>query len=217
MMSSNLLTLRQEWQSAWQSTRFRVMLLSSLIAIMAILLTFPLFFQTIDKREGMVLNDWVLNGLPAYDMSTPIFYVIWLTAMFTLIRCLQNPDMLLIFSWAYLFLCLTRMVTISLVSLDPPNNLILMADPLSNFFYGRKFVTRDLFFSGHTSTLFLMALCMPGKIDKILTIAATVVVGILLLIQHVHYTLDVLTAPLFAWLIWRLSLKINQKASPNWK
>jgi hypothetical protein len=159
----------------------------------------------------------LLRQLPAYDVSAPIFFIIWSTALFTLIRCLQNPDRLLIFAWAYLLLCLTRMVTISLVTLDPPNNLVLLADPLSNFFYGRKFVTRDLFFSGHTSTLFLMSLCLPGKWDKILVIAATITVGFLLLIQHVHYTLDVLSAPLFAWLIWRLAGKINQKASPNWK
>ncbi|MDR3712604.1 MAG: phosphatase PAP2-related protein [Puia sp.] len=216
-MNSNLLTLRQEWQSAWQSTRFRIMLLGSLIAITAILLTFPLFFQTIEKREGIVINDWLLLRLPAYDVSVPIFFIIWCTVLFTLFRCLQNPDRLLILSWAYLFLCLTRMVTISLVTLDPPTHLVLLADPLSNFFYGRKFVTRDLFFSGHTSTLFLMSLCLPGRIDKMIAILATIAVGVLLLIQHVHYTLDVLTAPLFAWLVWRLAIKVNQKASPNWK
>jgi hypothetical protein len=217
MMNSNLLTLRQEWQSAWQSTRFRIMLLTSMIALMAILLSFPLFFQAIEKREGMVLNDWVLSRIPAYNVSAPIFFIIWSTGLFTLLRCLQNPDRLLIFCWAYLLLSLTRMVTISLVTLDPPTHLVALADPLSNFFYGRKFVTRDLFFSGHTSTLFLMALCVPGRRDKVLVIAATVVVGILLLIQHVHYTIDVLAAPLFAWLIWRFAGKINQKASPNWK
>jgi hypothetical protein len=50
-------------------------------------------------------------------------------------------------------------------------------------------------------------------------------VGILLIIQHVHYTIDVLAAPLFAYVMYLLGSKIagnsflqakkSQKASPN--
>jgi membrane-associated phospholipid phosphatase len=61
-------------------------------------------------------------------------------------------------------------------------------------------VTKDLFFSGHTSTVFLLFLCLPGKIDKKLALIVTMIVGSLLLVQHVHYTLDVLGALLFAWI-----------------
>jgi membrane-associated phospholipid phosphatase len=83
-----------------------------------------------------------------------------------------------------------------------------LADPLSNAFYGSKFVTKDLFFSGHTSTLFIMFLCLTGRTDRILALIATVVVGILLLVQHVHYTLDVLCAPPLTWGIYRLVKKV---------
>jgi membrane-associated phospholipid phosphatase len=100
------------------------------------------------------------------------------------------------------------MLTISLVPLDPPAGLIGLADPLSNFFYGPKFITRDLFFSGHTSTVFLLYLCLPGKADKKLALAATLSVAILLLVQHVHYTLDVLGGFLFGWISWWISARL---------
>jgi membrane-associated phospholipid phosphatase len=36
---------------------------------------------------------------------------------------------------------------------------------------------------------------------------ATVVVGFLLLVQHVHYTMDVLGGFVFAWLAWLIARK----------
>ena len=65
-------------------------------------------------------------------------------------------------------------------------------------------MTKDLFFSGHTSTVVLLFLCLPGKVDKGLALISIVVVGSLLLVQHVHYTLDVLGAIFFTWLSYRI-------------
>jgi hypothetical protein len=53
-----------------------------------------------------------------------------------------------------------------------------------------------------------MFLCLTGRTDRILALIATVVVGILLLVQHVHYTLDVLCAPPLTWGIYRLVKKV---------
>ena len=113
--------------------------------------------------------------------------------------------MLMTFLWSYIMVSLVRILTISLVALDAPVNLIGLADPLSNAFYGSKFVTKDLFFSGHTSTIFLMALCLQNRTEKILGFIATAIVGFLLLVQHVHYSMDVLTAPVFTWFVYKLT------------
>jgi hypothetical protein len=176
--------------------------------LIPILCFFPYFFQTIERRHGIVLNDPVLRVLTPHNISVPLFIIIWALSLLSIVRAAQHPRMFLTFLWAFIPLSLFRMLTISLVPLDPPAGLIGLADPLSNFFYGPKFITRDLFFSGHTSTVFLLYLCLPGKADKKLALAATLSVAILLLVQHVHYTLDVLTAPLFTWLIWRLTRKL---------
>ena len=32
---------------------------------------------------------------------------------------------------------------------------------------------------------------------------ATVAIGVLVIVQHVHWTVDVLAAPLFVWLAWK--------------
>jgi membrane-associated phospholipid phosphatase len=102
-------------------------------------------------------------------------------------------------------------LTITLVPLDPPAGLIPLVDPLSNFFYGDKFVTKDLFFSGHTSSVFLLCLTIPGRTDKKLALIATFIVGFLLLVQHVHYTLDILGGFLFAWIAYKLATRLVQR------
>ncbi|HWK05919.1 MAG TPA: phosphatase PAP2-related protein [Puia sp.] len=181
------------------------MMITALILAVMIAAFFPVFFQAIEKRNGVVLNDWLLNILPAHDVSLPMMLTVWAITTLLLFRCVQNPDILLTFLWTYILLSLVRMGTISLVALDAPVNLIGLADPLSNAFYGSKFVTKDLFFSGHTSAMFLIYLCLQNKADKRLALAGTAIVGFLLLVQHVHYTMDVLTAPLFTWLVYRLT------------
>jgi membrane-associated phospholipid phosphatase len=96
--------------------------------------------------------------------------------------------------------------------LNAQKGLIILVDPLSNIFYGNTFITKDLFYSGHTSTAFLMFLCLQKKPDKIFAVIATFMIGTLLLVQHVHYTVDVLAAPLFAFFSWYISNKIVRNA-----
>jgi len=207
MPQTILITVREEWQSAWQSMAFRRKMITGIIAVIAILSVFPVFFQSIEKRNGFNMPDPLLEHLPAHDVSLAIFIFIWAITLLMVLRAVRAPRIFLIYVWSYFILCLLRVITISLVPLNAPEGLVGLVDPVSNFFYGEKFVTRDLFFSGHTSTVFLMYLCLPGRQDKRLALIATAVVGMLLLVQHVHYTLDIVGALLFAGIARWLALR----------
>ena len=195
-----LAELREEWQDAWQSAWYRKRVIGGLALVIVILSLFPFFFQTIEKRSGYQLADPLLGWLHPHNVSIAIFVIIWAISLLGVLRAAQDPYMFLTFVWAYALLSVMRTLAITLVPLDPPVGLVGLVDPISNFFYGEKFVTRDLFFSGHTSSVFLIFLCLPGKMDRSLALVATVAVGYLLLVQHVHYTLDVLGAFVFGWL-----------------
>ena len=202
MPQPSSIAIRQEWQTAWSNPAFRRKMITGLILIFAILSFFPVFFPWIEARPGEVLNDPLLRLLPPHNVSIAIFILIWALSLLAIFRAVQNPRILLTFVWAYVLLSLMRFVTITLVPLEPPAGLIPLADPLSNFFYGPRFVTKDLFFSGHTSTMFLLFFCLQGKGDRRLALIVTLGVAVLLLIQHVHYTMDVLFALPFGWLCW---------------
>lgn len=199
------------WADAKRDENY-IIKLSVGIALVAITLSFyPLFFDYIEQRNGVVLNDFFLQKLPSKNMSIPVFSIIWSMAALTLFRVIHSPRIALITVWCFLLIILSRLVSINLWHLNPPINLVPLVDPISNTFYGGKFITKDLFYSGHTATQFLMFLCLEKKIDKIITLISTFLIGILVLIQHVHYTIDVVTAPFFAYLCFILAKWLLQK------
>jgi hypothetical protein len=169
------------------------------------LATFHIFFEYIEKREGVVLYDWVLNQILVYNVSLPVFIFIWGATFLAIIRSIKNPQTCLLMIWTYLLVCIARVIAIWLVPLNPPPNLIPLIDPLTNFFYGKQYITKDLFFSGHTSSVFIIFLCLTKKTDKAFALISVICIAILLLVQRVHYTIDILAAPIVSYVCYRLA------------
>ena len=196
------------WKNNWQSTDYRRKLISGLIIISLILISMPFFYQAIEQRNGIKFNDYLLQWLPAYDLSLFIFLTIWSMALLSFQRFKQDPQIFLTFLWGFILINLSRFVSIGLVPLNAPDSFVSIYDPISNYFYGANLITKDLFFSGHTAAMFLMFLCLKKRSDKILTFIATIMIGIGVLIQHVHYTIDVLMAPIITYFLWIAAKKI---------
>lgn len=199
------------WSEALQQKRFKIKAFIGLVLLAITLFMLPHFFGMIEKREGLVLNDWLLNRLPAINVSIPVFTIIWGMVVLTLYECYKKPNIFIQLLWAFLFLTFSRVLSIFLVPLNPPENLVTLADPLSNYFYGEDFITKDLFFSGHTSTQFLLFFVLKEKWQKTLALFASIAIGTLVLFQHVHYTIDVIGAFLFTPFIYKASLWVSGK------
>jgi hypothetical protein len=199
------------WRDAWKYTPFRRMAIAGLLLICLLLAMWPWYLAKIEARNGVILNDVVLDALPRYDVSLPIFISLWGAALLLIFRVQRHPMIYLRFIWAYCFLFIARIISIGLTPLDPPPGLIELRDPLSNYFYGSKFITKDLFFSGHTASICLMAFCLVRPVDRWLVFIGTAIVGIGVLIQRVHYTADVVVAPVFAYAVYWLAVRFTQK------
>jgi hypothetical protein len=202
--------IKQVWKNAMADSFFKKRLQLGLIIWIAILFAFPFFFNYIENRNGIRLNDYIINNMPTYDLSIPTFIIIWSMFLLLLKRAIYQPELLLLFLWGFIFLSISRFISIYLVPLSPPEQLISLRDPITNIFYGKNhgFITKDLFYSGHTSTQFLMCLCFTKRSDKLLALISTILVGLFVLIQHVHYSIDVLAAPIFTYVVYLLSKKI---------
>ena len=192
------------WSKAWQERRFRNKTIIALLLVAIILILLPTFFAFIEKREGMVLQDFVLDAIPAMDVSVPSFVIIWSVVLLVFYRIYQNPMLFLVVAYGFILMCLLRVLTISLIPLNPPVGIIVLKDPIANIAYGRNgiFITKDLFYSGHTGNMFLFFLCLERKWDKIFALTASFLVGILVMVQHIHYSIDVFAAFIFTYFIY---------------
>jgi len=193
---------------SWSDRSFRKKVTIAILLNVAMLITMPFFFQYIEHRIGIQLNDPLLQYIRPVDVSIPVFVIIWSMTGLIILRAIQNPEICITFLFAFLILCISRIITISIFALAPPAGLIPLTDPLTNIVYGNSFVTKDLFYSGHAGTQFLMFLCLKKRTDKVFTVISTFTVGVLLLLQHVHYTIDIVAAPIFAYLCFVLARKM---------
>ncbi len=201
---------RLRWPGAWAWPAFRWRLLLVLGLLLGLALVLPRFFAFIQARPGHLLPDPLLDRLPAHDTSALTFGLIYLGLLVSVVRVVPRPLILLRLLWAYLLLHACRMLTLWLIPLEPPTALLMLHDPLVDrlFYASPAPITKDLFFSGHTATLTLLALAVPDRwLRRSLTLA-TVGVAALVLVQHVHYTYDVVAAPLFAWFCYWLAGRI---------
>jgi hypothetical protein len=73
-------------------------------------------------------------------------------------------------------------------------------------FGDHRTLTRDLFFSGHTATLFVLSLAMPTARLRGVGFAVTAFIAAGVLAQHAHYTVDVVAAPFFAYASYRIAV-----------
>jgi hypothetical protein len=200
MMKGYFRLVRQNWQDAWKNKAFRQNFIVGLILLAAAMALTSFFFNYIEARKnGILLNDWVLQRLPAIDVSFFIVTIMGSALFLFSIRGIANPNILITFLFAIVLQLVTRMITISITEFFPPHGLIVLKDPMGSLLYQSRFVTRDLFYSGHTAIICLLYFCSVNKRDKYYILLAAISVGTLLLIQHVHYTIDVVFAPLFAF------------------
>jgi len=206
------------WRAALKEHWFKVRLIVVALIFAGILFFFPYFFQHIEQRDGYLIRDLVVDNIKPADVSVPIFICIWGITFLLAYRCFRNPMMFLTGLYGFIVLTLLRITTISLVPLNPPQGLIPLVDPISNFFYGKtNFVTKDLFFSGHTSSQFLFFLCLQKRSDKLLALLSTIIVGSLVLVQHVHYTIDVIAAIPLTYLCFLAGRKIATAGVPHFE
>ncbi|WP_428327399.1 phosphatase PAP2-related protein [Mucilaginibacter sp.] len=199
------------WKETWKLPYKRGQIIIGTTIMMTAVFMMPIFFGYIEKRQGVLLNDWILASIPPYNVSVFIFAIIWGMVLLTLYRAIYNPYIYILYCWALIPVCIARFISIALVALAPPKGLIPLTDPLTGIFYGQALITKDLFFSGHTATLTLMFLCLEKRSDKIIGFMAIITVACLLLVQHIHYTIDILAAPFVVYVSYRVTRHFLRK------
>lgn len=184
---------------------------------------FKKYLVQYEMVQGLRLHDILLEHIQAADVSVWIFVILYTAIFYNYLFLLAYPRILISFFIFYSVCLLLRFIMLSYINLEPPLGYTEFQDPILNFStYGGHKITKDLFFSGHMITIFASYFAMPNLKLKRIFLVASIVLSILLIIQHIHYTIDILGAYIAVFLIYRVyfekiytNSKYNYQYSPE--
>lgn len=172
-------------------------LLTVLLFFSLTVLVFSKSMGTFQSRQGHLFPDPLLQLWQPVPLSLPLFGLTWGTVVVCVAALARDITRLTHLTLSYSLLELMRIAAIWLVPLEPPQLMILLNDPVNDVLIFDQIVTKDLFFSGHVSAIWLLSFYF-GPPWRLAVRVIAVAVAAMLLAQHVHYSIDVAAAPLFA-------------------
>jgi PAP2 superfamily protein len=203
--------LRQAWREAFRDRHFLVEGVLTLACLIAALSSLARFLAWVEARPGVALPDPILALLQPRDLTWLTFGLIYVGIVAGVAILAPRPRHLAAAVQAYVVMLVLRIAAMWLLPLEAPPGMLPLQDPLVEHVGTGQILTKDLFFSGHTSTLFLLFLAVPGRVRALFLVCA-VGVGACVLAQHVHYAVDVLVAPFFAYGSFRLVRRVRELA-----
>jgi len=203
------------WKDFLSDKKNKVEFVVSLILLALVLTGLARFVNFVEYRPGVAFSDPVLDLFNPIDMTWLTFGLIYIALVIAVASLINNPRQLLFALQLYTLMAFVRIIAMFLLPLEPPEKMILLKDPFVEFFGSGQTLTKDLFFSGHTATLFILFLVSKNKIIKTLFLISTILVAIFVLLQHVHYTIDVFAAVFFTYACFKLLLHCKLAGPKN--
>lgn len=183
-------------------------LIAFLILGMSLLINFYAWSYATEKGSGHV-TDIVLSNVRVYDVDTLFIGGIVAFFLFVFSWCLRHPSQMPYIVKSIALFITIRAIFVTLTHLGPFPDSVL----ISNIgILGKISFWADLFFSGHTGMPFLMALIFwKNKRMRYLFVLAAVSFGVIVLLGHLHYSIDVLAAFFITYTIHHLCELLRKK------
>ncbi len=197
--------LARKYSTHFTQREFLISFLTSiLLFFIALVINFYAGLYANESASNSV-TDIVLDNIPVFSVDEIFVYgpvVFWtIVGLF----CFWDPKKFPFVLKSIALFTVIRSGFITLTHLGPsPDQLIIdySSDFIKKFTFGA-----DLFFSGHTGLPFLMALVF-GKNRQLRNIFTLVAIffGIIVLMAHVHYSIDVLSAFFITYAIYHIAV-----------
>jgi hypothetical protein len=189
--------------SLFKNKQFLFSLISSTCLLIASLCIHFYAGTYATERASNSVTDIVLSNTPVFDFDGIFIYGSILFWFFIGALLLRDPKRIPFVFKSIAIFVLIRSVFITLTHIGPfPDQAILPPDNLIRYItFGG-----DLFFSGYTGLPFLMALVFwKQKYIRVLCIASAIFFGIVVLLAHLHYSIDVLSAFFITYTIYSIA------------
>lgn len=200
--------LKVAYKSRFRDKGFLASLFYSL-AFLALALVINFYAGTYaSESASSPVSDIVLSNVPAYDLDVLFIYGSFLFFFLILSLCALRPHQMPFIIKSVALFVIIRSIFITLTHIGPsPSQILIHSDVLSKLTFDG-----DLFFSGHTGLPFLLALTFwRNKIIRSVFLLFSFSFATIVLLAHMHYTIDVLAAFFITYSIYHIALKIFAK------
>lgn len=206
--------IKNAWKIHLQSNVFKLYLIFTILFFAITVHFCTTWISILECRNGLCFTDPIVNIFTPKKLSVQIFCIVHSAMFLSIFFNLPTPKDLLKAFQAYSILLILRTFFIYAIPLEPPVGMIYLNDPLTGVFLNNiNVVTKDLFFSGHISAMCVFIYFSQNKLWKKWLIFVTPILAVMLLWQHVHYTIDIIAAPFFALLCCKFIDILNQRIS----
>jgi hypothetical protein len=167
-------------------------IISLALFLFAIFVVQPLAISFANDAATSPVGDVILSNTPVFDVGVFFVYGMFLLVAFITLLCLARPNRIAFVLHSLTLFVLVRCIFVSLTHVGAFSSQLPsdFGPAITRMFFGA-----DHFFSGHTGAPFLMALIFWSDARlRYLFLAWSVFFGAVVLLGHLHYSIDVLAA-----------------------
>jgi len=193
-----------QWREILSSNKKIALFIAGIAALLSSFVINNKVSTYVDHVQGPSVGDLILDNIPIYDLNFIFFWAVLLfwagNIIYRLIFPKEFPFILVSMS---LFV-MVRCFFIALTHLGPPETLLVVPEELSYYSFNA-----DLFFSAHVGTPFFYALLTSVKRVKWIAIIYSIIMVVIVLMSHGHYSIDIFASFFIAHSLSVLLLKIK--------
>lgn len=154
------------------------------------------------------VTDLILSHIPVFDVGGIFVYGSIFLCSCILFVLLANPKRIPFSLKTISLFVVVRSLFVTLTHIAPfPNQIVLKSSLIAHFSFGA-----DLFFSGHTGIPFLIALIFwNNKMLRYAFLGASIFFAVIVLMGHLHYSIDVFSAFFITYGIYHMALYLFKK------
>jgi len=154
------------------------------------------------------VEDIILSNTPVFDFEIIFVHGAVMLTLFVGVLCLFFRKTAPFLLKAVSLFIIIRAMFVSLTHLGPYPTKLNLDSRLLDFITSGN----DLFFSGHTGLPFLIALIFWNHFYiRTLFLSSSVVFGVIVLLSHLHYSIDVFAAFFITYSIYHIAIKLFRK------
>lgn len=161
------------------------------------------------EKVSNPVSDIILSNTRVYNLDELFIYGTVFLVISIVLLCLERPQGIpfIVKTIALFVIIRSIFITLTHIGIFPTHITIDPSSFLRDFTFGG-----DLFFSGHTGLPYLMALIFwRNKYIRYFFIAFSVFLGAVVLLSHLHYSIDVISAYFITYGIFNIAYRLFKR------